>query len=283
MGAVPEAWKPAWERRKQGDDAMEDRQETDRTESRIGVFSKAVGAVRMVARIAWGILSAANIRVSSFVEKQVRRLGCEAMWLPPLSRWVLPACMGAVLLIVAVSRGPVSLWAAPPHPTTSFDDALANGRLDEVRSRLYWGHDVNTRGTTGYTPLITAAIQNDADLVKVLLANGAEVDAFSIEGIGGYTALHMAVHKQNTTIIEMLLRHGANIDAVHKRLDLRDDLSVTPLQLAIIGGNIDLVEFLLQHGANVNGKNLAGDTPLHMALVLQKTEIADLLRKHGGM
>ena len=41
-------------------------------------------------------------------------------------------------------------------------------------------------------------------------------------------------------------------------------------------------ELLIAEGADVNVKNIVGDTPLDWAIGLKRTEIADLLRKHGG-
>ena len=44
-------------------------------------------------------------------------------------------------------------------------------------------------------------------------------------------------------------------------------------------GNIEL---LIANGANVNAKDEAGKTPLDKAIYKERTEITDLLRKHGG-
>jgi hypothetical protein len=42
------------------------------------------------------------------------------------------------------------------------------------------------------------------------------------------------------------------------------------------------VEFLLTHGAEVNAKDNNGNTPLHEAALHGLTDIAELLRQHGG-
>jgi ankyrin repeat protein len=39
---------------------------------------------------------------------------------------------------------------------------------------------------------------------------------------------------------------------------------------------------LIANGADVNAKNDDGETPLYVATVYGKKEVADLLRKHGG-
>jgi ankyrin repeat protein len=39
---------------------------------------------------------------------------------------------------------------------------------------------------------------------------------------------------------------------------------------------------LLENGASVNAKTNVGKTPLDVAIILDVTELSDLLRKHGG-
>jgi len=47
-------------------------------------------------------------------------------------------------------------------------------------------------------------------------------------------------------------------------------------------GNIEAVKQHIAAGTDVNAKTNAGMTPLSVANVFKRTEIADLLRKHGG-
>ncbi|MDP6527170.1 MAG: ankyrin repeat domain-containing protein [Kiritimatiellia bacterium] len=42
------------------------------------------------------------------------------------------------------------------------------------------------------------------------------------------------------------------------------------------------LQLLIDKGANVNAKDDKGRTPLDLAMINNKTETADLLRKHGG-
>ncbi len=54
----------------------------------------------------------------------------------------------------------------------------------------------------------------------------------------------------------------------------------TPLQVATYEGHKETVKLLIANRADVNAKYLDGDTLLDVAE--RYTEIADLLRKHGG-
>jgi ankyrin repeat protein len=53
------------------------------------------------------------------------------------------------------------------------------------------------------------------------------------------------------------------------------------LHEAAASGHKEIVEVLVTKGADVNA-NIGGWTPLHLAIDEGHTEIADLLRKHGG-
>ena len=56
----------------------------------------------------------------------------------------------------------------------------------------------------------------------------------------------------------------------------------TPLHYAAVNGRKVIVELLIAKGADVNAKDEDGRTPLDATSVFNKTETADLLRKHGG-
>ena len=47
-------------------------------------------------------------------------------------------------------------------------------------------------------------------------------------------------------------------------------------------GNIEAIKQHLAAGTDVNAKMEDGDTPLDWAIEINRTETADLIRKHGG-
>jgi len=82
---------------------------------------------------------------------------------------------------------------------------------------------------------------------------------------------------------------NGNIKAVKQHLaagtdvDTRDDVhGWTPLHWAAIDGHKEVAELLIAKGADVNAKSGSGDTPLDYAIMRNRTETANLLRKHGG-
>ena len=59
----------------------------------------------------------------------------------------------------------------------------------------------------------------------------------------------------------------------------------TPLHIAASKSHKEIIELLIAKGADVNALNNKGDTPLDLAMPdspFDSTELADLLRKHGG-
>lgn len=105
-----------------------------------------------------------------------------------------------------------------------------------------------------------AAIYGNADIVKALIAEGADLNG--VDNWLGYTALHLAAEKNNADIVEVLITAGANIEA--------EALEQTPLIVAASGkacfiardDTLDAVRVLIVGGANVNAATSDGVTAL---------------------
>ena len=101
--------------------------------------------------------------------------------------------------------------------------------------------------------------------------------------VGCGTSIHDAASDRSIEAVKQHLAAGADVNAM-------DGDGDTPLHLA---GNTtastEIAELLISKGADVNAMNLSppgrrigGMTPLDMATLGNRTEIAALLRKHGG-
>ena len=82
---------------------------------------------------------------------------------------------------------------------------------------------VDAENSRARTPLHYAAREGHADAVKVLLTNGATVNAK--DKSPGLTALHYAAYRNQKDVVELLLEVGADVNA-------RDLLAHTPLYWA---------------------------------------------------
>ena len=90
-------------------------------------------------------------------------------------------------------------------------------------------------------------------------------------------SIHDAAKKGNIEAVKQHLAAGTDVNAAIKW---------NPLHYAAGEGHKGIAELLIAKGANVNAKIVSGlfqgQTPLDVAEKAEHTEIADLLRKHGG-
>jgi cytohesin len=123
-----------------------------------------------------------------------------------------------------------------------------------------------------WTPLHTAALVGQKEIVQLLLSQGARENS----DYRGETPMHAAATKGHKDIVELLLAAGINPNA-------RNIAAITPLHKAVIRGHKEVVEVLIANGANVNAKDDMGKTPLWYADERENSEIVGSLRRHGGV
>ena len=92
-------------------------------------------------------------------------------------------------------------------------------------------------------------------------------------GCGPSVDIHEAAEAGNIEAVKQYLAAGADVNA-------KDDNGWTPLHAAAREGHKEIAELFIANGADVNAKTVYGNTPLDLAK--DKSETADLLRKHGG-
>jgi hypothetical protein len=94
-------------------------------------------------------------------------------------------------------------------------------------------------------------------------------------------SIHRAAFDGNIEAVKQYLAAGTDVNAKDEGRG-----NATPLHLATVSGHKEIVALLIAEGADVNAKieagKLKGQTPLDLAVKYKQTEIADLLRKHGG-
>ena len=93
-------------------------------------------------------------------------------------------------------------------------------------------------------------------------------------------SIHDAAGDGNIEAVKQHLAAGTDVDAVDA--ESRDKYRWTPLHIAAAGGREEIAKLLIVAGADVNAKDAVGETPLDFAIKGNHTELADLLRKHGG-
>src|SRR5262249_34951808 len=173
---------------------------------------------------------------------------------------VLLAGLGVTILLLAGrSQSPSS---SPPTDRTSDQreakpiavdlvTAIRNADAQAVRKLLDNGADVNARDAEGNTPLILASFYASPECLELLIEKGADLNSANKAGatplIGGATDYEKP---------RLLVSAGANIR-------VRTALGNTPLLLAARrAGNSRTVKLLLQRGANATERNDAGVGPV---------------------
>ena len=192
----------------------------------------------------------------------------------------------ALTAVASASTAPQTAPApqpAPPPAGTPTENALrkcnawpgqlsANATANTEGNETVFHKDWKCRWLHNGTHLLFAAVMNDSNSARWLIANGAEVNA---KNKGNVTPLHRAAEINATETAALLLKNGADVNA-------KTNAGSTPLHFAALENATETAALLLKNGAEVNAKGNRGFTPLHSATVDNATETAALLLKNGA-
>jgi ankyrin repeat protein len=151
---------------------------------------------------------------------------------------------------------------------TLLHHAAAVGDAEIIRLLLEKGCDVDAVDRDGDTPLHSAVATGQADALSVLLeakANPRAVNKMKA------TPLHYAAAASQIACMQVLLRAHPDI------LELPDGAQRTVLHESAWQGSVEGVQLLLSSGANVLAEDHLGRTPVHIACDRQQPEVLRLL------
>lgn len=134
--------------------------------------------------------------------------------------------------------------------------------------------ELNKFSGDGFQAVGLAAFFSQADVARILIEFGAEVDTPSQNDLH-VTPLHSAAASSNVEIAGLLLENGANANA-------RQQGDFTPLHSAAQNGQVEMALLLLEHGADVKAVNEAGQSALDLAAANGRSEMVELLKSRGG-
>jgi ankyrin repeat protein len=151
-------------------------------------------------------------------------------------------------------------------------------RPKELIKLLKKDNIVDSLGEYDCTPLHYACREKNLDIIKVLLANGANVNSKNRYSTFYpiFDVLTSMVKKDSFQIVKLLIDKGVDIDAV-------DSFGNTALHYAVEKENLDLIELIIKSGCDVN-KTLRhdNDTPLHYACFQKNRRVVSFLIKNGA-
>lgn len=207
-----------------------------------------------------------------------------------------------------------------PDGTTPLLWAVYNANPALVQLLLAAGADPNIPNQLHITPLLQAARYGDAGMLQSLLAGGARLgvadhatesvlmaaaragnveavmllleagaDPNAPEPLDQQTALMWAVAEGHLAVAQVLLAAGAdpNLQARVSELTERKNADFptggfAPLHWAARNGDAALIKLLLESGANLNVRNGDGSTPMMLAIVNDRFDLAAELLTLGA-
>lgn len=187
--------------------------------------------------------------------------------------------------------------------------AAARGDTAAIKRMLAYGADIDQRNAYGRTPLAEAARLGQIEAARLLIARGAELEAFDTKS--GFTPLHLAAQNHHPAVVRTLLMAGAdpnvhnqwqqtplwqtawqawhgNTQIAHilvafgAQVDLADEQGHTPLHMAARAGHAPMVAYLIEVGADVDHVSDRGRTPLYQAALGNHVAAARILLAHGA-
>ena len=213
------------------------------------------------------------------------------------------AFQGSWLSLLTLLDKGVDIFSTTDFGINVLHLAAAGGHEGLVNILLNKGFkvDLKVEKGRGLTPLMFASCMGHANIVALLLENGADLKLTdnddnsalchaaarghdSVAGIlldngadpkfknpeNGWSPLHHASHNGHAKVVKKLLKHGSDVNSLS--LD-----GLSSLFRAAAGGYPEVVRLLLQNGADPNVKVEDGWTPLGAAAWKDRVEVVQVL------
>ena len=183
-------------------------------------------------------------------------------------------CGFANIVEQLIVKHPQHVHAIGGYYMTPAVAALAGRHFQLAQALHRAGSSVDLRGRYQSSPLHSAVVYGDIEMVQVLLDYGVDVNTRDEDG---WTPLYYAPSNYITDPgpVRLLLDRGAD-----PNLGAKD--GQTPLHEALLYGWVEMARLLIEHGASVEVKGTDGKTALEIASERQHDEIVKLLVEHGA-
>ena len=177
-------------------------------------------------------------------------------------------CLCMIVLPLTLFVGCDRLWGERPIHNAAYKGALKKVKkiIEKDPTQL------NIQDGMGNTPLYYASIKGHTEIVKYLLAHGADIE---LGNDLGERPLQQAAKFGHHSTVKTLLEHGAAVNC-------KDKFGLTPLHKAVLWDNKELVNILLSNGADVNSRDEHANTPLHRAVIQNNYNASKALVEHGA-
>jgi len=153
--------------------------------------------------------------------------------------------------------------------TSRLHEAAVSGDIEDVKSLIAEGADINARDQQGLTPAMASLYEWDSAVTDLLLEKGADIDTpyllaytgdltgmknllgrdASADSLDGLTLLHAAAKGGHKDVVEFLIGKGSSVAAT------TEYGNTTPLDYAAFGNHQEVAKVLIANGALVNSRN----------------------------
>ncbi len=186
---------------------------------------------------------------------------------------IFEACIrgDAAFVESEIKRG-ISVYAKSSMNPSLAGHAIPHNRIEVIKVLLKHGYDPNkTRNIIGESALMQALGKQSAEMITLLIAAGADVNA--VDNVG-QSSLMRAAGGGNVELCNLLVECGANVNLVGAQ-------NFTAFYFACDGGYVSVMDYLHQQGADIHIRNADKETCLIRAARKGHAEAVSWLLQHG--
>jgi len=160
--------------------------------------------------------------------------------------------------------------------------ACNSNSIEIVKLLLAKGADVNLSGHGGYTPMMYAAESAiTIEIMELLIEKGSDINPIAQDGVNALIKAIFGVLSDSGSIdaVQLLIDKGMDVNYA---IEAENANGYTALMFAARWGKIDVIKYLISVGADVNAKADEDASSLSIATEEGFTEIIELLKESGA-